>query len=147
MTTGVLTGKGQLWGGSLLRPEATGYGVVYIALHALGDLAGKVRAGSHTEVARAPPTPACATQTCVVSGSGNVAQYCVEKLIQVGARPVSMSDGNGSLVKVRVPVPALQRVPPNPPPRRPRLRPALRVHRRGRGHGDGAQERAAWAHA
>src|SRR5512135_2987096 len=73
--TGVLTGKGLEWGGSLIRPEATGYGAVYFAHEMLGtrndSLAGK---------------------TCLVSGSGNVAQYTVEKLIDLGAKPVTMSD-------------------------------------------------------
>jgi glutamate dehydrogenase (NADP+) len=76
--TGVFTGKGLNWGGSLIRPEATGYGCVYFAQEMLktrGDtLEGKV---------------------CTVSGSGNAAQYTVEKLIQVGAKPVTMSDSNG----------------------------------------------------
>ena len=76
--TGVLTGKGLGWGGSLIRPEATGYGCVYFAeemLKAKGDsLKGK---------------------TCVISGSGNVAQYTVEKLLQLGAKPVTLSDSSG----------------------------------------------------
>jgi glutamate dehydrogenase (NADP+) len=76
--TGVLTGKGLNWGGSLIRPEATGYGCVYFAQEMLktrsDSLEGKV---------------------CTVSGSGNAAQYTVEKLIQVGAKPVTMSDSNG----------------------------------------------------
>ena len=76
--TGVLTGKGLNWGGSLIRPEATGYGAVYFAaemLHTRGEtLAGKV---------------------CLVSGSGNVAQYTVEKLIEFGAKPVTLSDSGG----------------------------------------------------
>jgi glutamate dehydrogenase (NADP+) len=76
--TGVLTGKALNWGGSLIRPEATGYGCVYFAQNMLatkgGDLEGKV---------------------CLVSGSGNVAQYTVEKLNQLGAKPVTMSDSNG----------------------------------------------------
>ena len=76
--TGVLTGKGHGWGGSLIRPEATGYGAVYFAQEMLatrGDsLAGK---------------------TCLVSGSGNVAQYTVEALISLGARPVTLSDSGG----------------------------------------------------
>ncbi len=78
--TGVLTGKGLNWGGSLIRPEATGYGCVYFAeemLKSKGDsLKGKV---------------------CAVSGSGNVAQYTVEKLHQLGARTVSLSDSNGTI--------------------------------------------------
>src|SRR5438309_10837368 len=76
--TGVLTGKGLNWGGSLIRPEATGYGAVYFAAEMLGTrkqtLEGKV---------------------CLVSGSGNVAQYTVDKLIEMGARPVTLSDSTG----------------------------------------------------
>jgi glutamate dehydrogenase (NADP+) len=78
--SGVLTGKGLNWGGSLIRPEATGYGAVYFAeemLKTRGDsLAGKV---------------------CTVSGSGNVAQYTVEKLLQLGAKPVTLSDSDGTI--------------------------------------------------
>ena len=76
--TGVLTGKGLQFGGSLIRPEATGYGDVYFAENMLatrGDsLKGKV---------------------CSISGSGNVAQYAAEKLIQLGAKPVTLSDRSG----------------------------------------------------
>ncbi len=76
--TGVLTGKGLTWGGSVIRPEATGYGAVYFAAEMLKtrkeDLRGKV---------------------CLVSGSGNVAQYTIEKLISLGARAVTLSDSNG----------------------------------------------------
>jgi glutamate dehydrogenase (NADP+) len=76
--TGVLTGKGLSWGGSLIRPEATGYGCVYFAWEMLktrGDsLKGKV---------------------CLVSGSGNVSQYTVEKLLELGAKVVTLSDSNG----------------------------------------------------
>ncbi len=76
--TGVLTGKGLNWGGSLIRPEATGYGAVYFAAEMLGTknqtLEGK---------------------TCLVSGSGNVAQYTIEKLLELGAKPVTISDSNG----------------------------------------------------
>jgi glutamate dehydrogenase (NADP+) len=76
--TGVLTGKGLNWGGSLIRPEATGYGAVYFAqemLVARGDsLKGK---------------------RCLVSGSGNVAQYTVDKLIELDARPMTLSDSSG----------------------------------------------------
>ena len=78
--TGVLTGKGLNWGGSLIRPEATGYGSVYFSeemLKTRGEtLEGKV---------------------CAVSGSGNVAQFTVQKLIQLGAKPVTMSDSNGTI--------------------------------------------------
>ncbi|MFA5275575.1 MAG: NADP-specific glutamate dehydrogenase [Candidatus Omnitrophota bacterium] len=76
--TGVLTGKGLAWGGSLIRPEATGYGCVYFVqemLRTKGEsLKGKV---------------------CAVSGSGNVAQYTVEKLIELGAKVVTLSDSDG----------------------------------------------------
>lgn len=75
---GILTGKGQEFGGSLIRPEATGYGNVYFLENMLKtrniDMADK---------------------TVLVSGSGNVAQYTVEKLIQLGARPVTLSDSDG----------------------------------------------------
>src|SRR5262245_5094548 len=78
--TGVLTGKGLHWGGSLIRPEATGYGSVYFAQEMLRsrdqDLAGKV---------------------CLVSGSGNVSQYTIEKLIEFGAKPVTLSDSDGMI--------------------------------------------------
>jgi len=76
--TGVLTGKSLGWGGSLIRPEATGYGCVYFASEMLAvrnqTLAGKV---------------------CLVSGSGNVAQFTVEKLIELGAKVVTLSDSSG----------------------------------------------------
>jgi len=76
--TGVLTGKGLNWGGSLIRPEATGYGCVYFAHEML-----KTRNDS------------LEGKQCLVSGSGNVAQYTVEKLLDLGARPITMSDSNG----------------------------------------------------
>ncbi len=76
--TGVMTGKGPTWGGSVIRPEATGYGAVYFAEEMLKtrkeDLKGK---------------------TALVSGSGNVAQYTVEKLISLGAKAVTLSDSTG----------------------------------------------------
>lgn len=76
--SGTLTGKGLAWGGSLIRPEATGYGCVYFASEMLktanDSLEGK---------------------TCLVSGSGNVSQYTVEKLLDLGAKPVTLSDSNG----------------------------------------------------
>src|SRR5512136_2936079 len=78
--TGVLTGKGLNWGGSLIRPEATGYGCVYFASEML-----------------ATRTQTLAGKTCLVSGSGNVAQYTVEKLIELGAKPVTLSDSNGCI--------------------------------------------------
>ena len=78
--TGVLTGKALNWGGSLIRPEATGYGCVYFTEEMLKtrgeNLEGKV---------------------CTVSGSGNAAQYTVEKLNQLGAKVVSLSDSNGTI--------------------------------------------------
>ncbi len=76
--TGVLTGKGLQWGGSLIRTEATGYGAVYFAQEML-----KTRGESMEG------------KVCVVSGSGNVAQYTIEKLNQLGAKAVTMSDSNG----------------------------------------------------
>jgi glutamate dehydrogenase (NADP+) len=76
--TGVLTGKGINWGGSLIRPEATGYGAVYFASEMLATL------GQNLE-----------GKTCLVSGSGNVAQFATEKLIQLGARVVTLSDSSG----------------------------------------------------
>ncbi|OQX04088.1 MAG: glutamate dehydrogenase, partial [Desulfobacteraceae bacterium IS3] len=76
--TGVLTGKSLSWGGSLMRPEATGYGSVYFAAEMLGaqnqTLEGKI---------------------CLVSGSGNVAQFTAEKLIDLGAKVVTLSDSSG----------------------------------------------------
>jgi glutamate dehydrogenase (NADP+) len=78
--SGVLTGKGLAWGGSLIRPEATGYGCVYFAKEMLktrkDTLEGKV---------------------CLVSGSGNVSQYTVEKLLDLRAKPVTMSDSDGAI--------------------------------------------------
>ena len=78
--SGVLTGKGLNWGGSLIRPEATGYGCVYFAEEML-----KTR-GENFE-----------GKVCTVSGSGNVAQYTVEKLNHLGAKVVSLSDSNGTI--------------------------------------------------
>ena len=78
--TGVLTGKGLNWGGSLIRPEATGYGCVYFASEML-----KVRGQSLDG------------RVCLVSGSGNVSQYTVEKLLDFGAKPVTLSDSNGMI--------------------------------------------------
>jgi glutamate dehydrogenase (NADP+) len=78
--TGVLTGKGLNWGGSLIRPEATGYGCVYFAQNMLATRGDEMRG-----------------KICAVSGSGNVAQYTVEKLNQLGAKVVSLSDSNGTI--------------------------------------------------
>ena len=76
--TGVLTGKGRTWGGSLIRPEATGYGCVYFAEEMLKTRNDSLKG-----------------KTCVISGSGNVAQFTVEKLIELGAKPVTLSDSSG----------------------------------------------------
>jgi glutamate dehydrogenase (NADP+) len=76
--TGVLTGKGINWGGSLIRPEATGYGAVYFAAEML-----------------ATRNETFEGKTCLISGSGNVAQYTIEKLLDLGARPVTASDSDG----------------------------------------------------
>jgi glutamate dehydrogenase (NADP+) len=76
--TGVLTGKGLNWGGSLIRPEATGYGAVYFAAEMLGTQ------GKTLE-----------KKTCLVSGSGNVAQYTVEKINKLGGKAITLSDSNG----------------------------------------------------
>jgi glutamate dehydrogenase (NADP+) len=76
--SGVLTGKGYDWGGSSIRPEATGYGAVYFAQEMLATRQDTI-----------------AGKTCLVSGSGNVAQYTVEKLIDEGAVPVTLSDSTG----------------------------------------------------
>lgn len=76
--TGVLTGKAINWGGSLIRTEATGYGCVYFAQEMLKTKRESIKG-----------------KICTVSGSGNVSQYTVEKLIQLGAKPVTLSDSNG----------------------------------------------------
>jgi glutamate dehydrogenase (NADP+) len=79
--TGVLTGKGREYGGSLIRPEATGYGAVYFAAEMMAandmTLEGK---------------------TAIVSASGNVAQYTIEKLLDLGAKPITLSDSSGTIV-------------------------------------------------
>lgn len=76
--TGVLTGKGLDWGGSLIRPEATGYGAVYFAAEMLTTRNQTLE-----------------NKACLVSGSGNVAQYTVEKINQLGGKAVTLSDSNG----------------------------------------------------
>ena len=76
--SGVLTGKGINWGGSLIRPEATGYGCVYFAAEMLAQ---KNRTLKDTR--------------CLVSGAGNVAQYTIEKLIELGAKVITFSDSSG----------------------------------------------------
>ncbi len=79
--TGVLTGKGLEYGGSLIRPEATGYGAVYFAAEMLKvrnlDIKGK---------------------SAIVSGSGNVAQYTIEKILDLGGKPISLSDSSGTII-------------------------------------------------
>jgi glutamate dehydrogenase (NADP+) len=79
--TGVLTGKGLNWGGSLIRPEATGYGCVYFAAEMLKTHKDSIEG-----------------KLCLVSGSGNVSQYTVEKLLDLGAKPITLSDSNGVIV-------------------------------------------------
>lgn len=76
--TGVLTGKSLGWGGSLVRPEATGFGNVYFASEMLATRGESLK-----------------EKTCLVSGSGNVAQYTIEKLIELGAKVVTVSDSSG----------------------------------------------------
>jgi glutamate dehydrogenase (NADP+) len=76
--TGVLTGKGLNWGGSLIRPEATGYGAVYFAAEMLATR-GKTLEG----------------MKCLVSGSGNVAQFTIQKILQLGGTVLTLSDSNG----------------------------------------------------
>ncbi len=78
---GVLTGKGLEYGGSLIRPEATGYGAVYFAEEMLATRSQSVHG-----------------KTACVSGSGNVAQYTVQKLLQLGAKSITLSDSNGTIV-------------------------------------------------
>jgi len=76
--TGVLTGKGLAWGGSLIRPEATGYGCVYFANEMLKTKKEKLEG-----------------KLCLISGSGNVSQYTIEKLLDFGAKPITCSDSDG----------------------------------------------------
>ena len=78
--TGVLTGKGLSWGGSLIRPEATGYGTVYFAENMLHHVSKSIKG-----------------KTVTISGSGNVAQYAAEKCIKLSAKVVSMSDSSGTI--------------------------------------------------
>lgn len=79
--SGVLTGKGLSWGGSLIRPEATGYGCVYFANEMLKTTRGETFEG----------------KVCTISGSGNVAQYTAEKLIELGAKVITVSDSGGTV--------------------------------------------------
>ncbi|MEI6035037.1 MAG: NADP-specific glutamate dehydrogenase [Verrucomicrobiae bacterium] len=82
--TGVLTGKKLGWGGSLIRPEATGYGAVYFAQDMLATRDESLEG-----------------RRCAISGSGNVAQYTAEKLLDLGAVPVSFSDSGGTIYDAR----------------------------------------------
>ena len=79
--TGVLTGKSLNWGGSLIRPEATGYGCVYFAAEMLASRNDNFEG-----------------KTCLVSGSGNVAQYTSEKILQLGGKVVTLSDSSGYIL-------------------------------------------------
>jgi len=78
--SGVLTGKGFNWGGSLVRPEATGYGVVYFVEEMLKNRGDSIKG-----------------KTVLISGSGNVAQYTAEKVIELGGKVVAMSDSDGTV--------------------------------------------------
>lgn len=75
---GAITGKGSAWGGSLLRPEATGYGLVYFAQQMLEQTGDRLEG-----------------KRCLVSGAGNVALHCIEKLLELGARVITVSDSSG----------------------------------------------------
>ncbi len=79
--SGVLTGKGINWGGSLIRPEATGYGLIYFAKHMLENQGDQLKG-----------------KRCLVSGAGNVAQYAIEKLIDLEAKVISVSDSTGFII-------------------------------------------------
>jgi glutamate dehydrogenase (NADP+) len=79
--TGVLTGKGIGWGGSLIRTEATGYGLIYFAENMLQNVGSSING-----------------KTCLVSGSGNVSQYAIEKIIHLGGKAITASDSNGVVV-------------------------------------------------
>ncbi|MCE2958869.1 MAG: NADP-specific glutamate dehydrogenase [Flammeovirgaceae bacterium] len=79
--TGVLTGKGIGWGGSLIRTEATGYGLIYFAENMLQNVGSSIKG-----------------KTCLVSGSGNVSQYAIEKIIQLGGKVITASDSNGMII-------------------------------------------------
>jgi len=76
--SGVLTGKGIGWGGSLIRTEATGYGLIYFAENMMQQAGSSIKG-----------------KRCLVSGSGNVAQYAIEKIIQIGGKALTASDSNG----------------------------------------------------
>lgn len=79
--TGILTGKGAYWGGSVIRPEATGYGLIYFACNML-----RVKGDSMNK------------KMCLVSGAGNVSQFALEKIIEMGGIPISVSDSSGYVI-------------------------------------------------
>ncbi len=79
--TGVLTGKGIGWGGSLIRTEATGYGLIYFAENMLQNIGSSIKG-----------------KTCLVSGSGNVSQYAIEKILHFGGKAITASDSNGIII-------------------------------------------------
>lgn len=79
--TGVLTGKGIGWGGSLIRTEATGYGLIYFAENMLQNVGSSIKG-----------------KKCLVSGSGNVSQYAIEKIMQLGGKVITASDSNGLII-------------------------------------------------
>lgn len=81
--TGTLTGKGLVYGGSLIRPEATGYGAVWFSEEMVKDMKNETLEGKR----------------CLISGSGNVAQYTAEKLLQLKAIPLTFSDSNGTVLE------------------------------------------------
>jgi len=79
--TGILTGKGKHWGGSVIRPEATGYGLIYFACNMLKAQDDSIEG-----------------KKCIVSGAGNVSQYAIEKIIELGGVPITVSDSSGYIV-------------------------------------------------
>lgn len=79
--TGMITGKGKFWGGSAIRPEATGYGLIYFASSMLATHGDSLKG-----------------KTCLISGSGNVAQFAIEKILDEGGIPISVSDSDGFIV-------------------------------------------------
>jgi len=79
--SGVLTGKGVKWGGSLIRPEATGYGLIYFSQYMLQNLGDSLEG-----------------KTCLISGAGNVAQYAIEKILELGGKVITVSDSSGYIL-------------------------------------------------
>jgi glutamate dehydrogenase (NADP+) len=82
--TGVITGKGEHWGGSVIRPEATGYGLIYFACHMLETLGESLKG-----------------KRCLISGAGNVAQFAIEKILDEGGVPISISDSSGFVLDAK----------------------------------------------